>query len=246
MDWSISATPRLLISRIHWRAVVERESVRRVAFCLPLRSSRTPTPNCGRSITVCTARSTRPRLSPLTLPPTGGPIELDNTAQLVDIFSQGDPDLAAHFPSGFVGTKAHEPHDLQWADTFVAGQHKMNESDDLIPVPQRLFCVLKDSAGKVREAITGLWSAFVTLPSPGASLELVRAFSATTRATNAIGPTPCHKVSAASIFVRKHRLELGGGELINRLWLLAGHDVPISAALGQIAEGDTKHALAMT
>jgi hypothetical protein len=161
-----------------------------------------------------------------------GSIELDNTAEFVDILGQGAPDLAAHSPSGFVGTKTHDPHDLQWARAFFAGQHKMidfagqHEMNDLIPVPQRLFGVLKDRAGKVREAITGLWSAFVTLPSPGLSLELVRVFSATTRATNAIRPAPRHKVSAASIFVRKHRLELGGGELINRLWLLAGHDVP--------------------
>ena len=147
-------------------------------------------PAAGRSRST-PARSTRPRWSPLTLPPTGSPIELDNAAQLVDVFSQGDPDLATHSPSGVVATKTHDP---QWADTFVAGQHKMNESDDLIPVPQRLFGVLKDSADNVREAITGLWSAFITLPSPRASL---RAFSATPRATNAIGPTPCHKVKCS-------------------------------------------------
>jgi hypothetical protein len=149
-----------------------------------------------------------------------GSIDLDNTAEFFDILNQGTLDLVAHFPSGFVGTKTHEPHNVQWARGFFAGQHQM---DDPVPVPQRLFGVLKNRADKMRKAITGLSRAFVTLPTPGAVLEFVRVFSATTRATNAIGPTPRHKISGASIFVRKHRLKLGGGELINRLWSLASH-----------------------
>jgi hypothetical protein len=145
-------------------------------------------------------------------------VDLYNATKLLDIFNQGNPDLVAHFPSGLIGTKAHITHDLQRTHTFLANQHKVS---DLEPNSQRLVRVLKDRPGNMREAIAGLRSALVALPTPRAVWQFVWVLGTTARATHAFGPSARYKIGAASLLIGKHRVEFGGGKLMDWFWL--GH-----------------------
>ncbi len=87
---------------------------------------------------------------------------------------------------------------------------------DAEPVPKWLIGVLEDRSGDVRKPIAGLWSAIVTLPTPRMALQLVD-FRATPGTANVFRPTATDEISAASIFVGEHRLELSGGKLLDRL-----------------------------
>jgi hypothetical protein len=147
-------------------------------------------------------------------------VDLNNTAEFLNIFDQGNPDLVTHFPSGLIGTEAHVTHDLQGAHTLLTDQHEMG---DLEPIPQRLVRVLEDRAGNVREAIAGLRSALVTLPAPGAVRQPVGVLGTTARATNAFWPSARHQISATGVFIWKHRIEFGGSKLVDWLRLFLGH-----------------------
>jgi hypothetical protein len=119
---------------------------------------------------------------------------------------------------GAVASEAHDPLDLEGADTLLAGQHEVNDAK---PFPERLVRVLKDRPGDMREAIGGHWSAFVALPVERLAGQRER-ISAAARAFDAIGPAPCDQVSLASVFVRERRLELGDGHLMNWFWATHG------------------------
>ena len=34
-------------------------------------------------------------------------IDLDNSAEFINVFHKGDADFVTHFPSGFIGAKTH-------------------------------------------------------------------------------------------------------------------------------------------
>ncbi|VTZ48326.1 hypothetical protein MPC4_10276 [Methylocella tundrae] len=145
-----------------------------------------------------------------------GFINLDNSTQFYNVFDQRSPDLVAHFPRGFVGTEAHVAHDLKRAHPFLAGQHQVNDAK---PLAERLVGVLEDCSREVRKPIAGLWRALVALPAPRAARVLMGVLSAAARATNAVRPAARNEIGAASVFVRKHFLELGNAHLVD--WL--GH-----------------------
>jgi hypothetical protein len=147
-------------------------------------------------------------------------INFDDAAKLLDILHESGSDLVAHEPSGFVGTEAHVAHNLQGAHPLLAGEHQV---DDAIPFAKRLVGILKNGIDQDREPIAGgtARSTLRALPMPFARWQVVYCRIATTRAANALWPTPRLQVRFAGIFVRKHRLKLRDGELMKRLWLLA-------------------------
>lgn len=151
-------------------------------------------------------------------------VNLDHAAKLLNIFDQGDTDLVAHHPCGFVRAEAHVSHDLKGAHALLAGQHEVN---DAIPITQRFVGILKDRARKVREAIAGraTGGALGTLPVPLAGRQIIDGGVATTRAADAFGPAAGDKVGFASIFIGEQPLELSSGELGDGLGLFSvGHD----------------------
>src|SRR5271165_6614037 len=149
-------------------------------------------------------------------------INLDDAAQLFDIISQGDADLVAHKPSGLVGTEAHIAVELERTHSLFADQHQVN---DAIPVLERLVCVFKDRAGKVREAIA-LFRARVALPMPRHCRDRIDALGTAARATITFRPTARDQISDAVVFGLKQRVELRGGQLMYgfRLLCAAAHD----------------------
>ena len=148
-----------------------------------------------------------------------GFIHFHDAAEFVHVlFNKRRADLVAHEPRGFVGTEAHVAHDLQCAHALFAGQHKVN---DLKPLPQRLVGVLKDRARNVGEAIARRLATLVALPVQRIALQFGNV-SAAARAFNAFRPAPPDQIGAASVLVREHALEVGGGKLVDRL-RSAGH-----------------------
>jgi len=143
-------------------------------------------------------------------------VYFDNADQLAELLiTQRSSDLMAHEPRGFVGSKAHVAHDLQCADSLLAGQHQVNDAK---PLAQRLVGVLEDRPDENREPIA-LWQTILALPMPRLT-KRPNFVMAATRAVHAIGPAIAHQVCAARIFMRKHRLELGDAKLVNP-WLLS-------------------------
>jgi pimeloyl-ACP methyl ester carboxylesterase len=144
-------------------------------------------------------------------------VNLNDTNKLLEIFiGQRGANAMHHIPSRAVAAEAHNAVHLASADAFFACQHIVN---DVKPIAQRLIRVLEDRAGKVREAIAGraAGSALRALPMPLAGFEVIDAGIAATRAVDPVRPALGDKVSAASVFVWKHYLELGDGHL-NNLW----------------------------
>lgn len=77
-----------------------------------------------------------------------GFINLNNSAKLLNVLGEGDPDFVTHEPSGLVGTEPEKPLNLQRAHILLADKHQMRNSK---PVLERLVRVLKDCAGQMRE-----------------------------------------------------------------------------------------------
>src|SRR5712691_8085145 len=153
-------------------------------------------------------------------------VHFNDADQLAEFFiAQRSSDLMAHEPRGLVGAEAHIAHDLQCADTLLAGQHQVNDAE---PFAQRFVGVLEDRHDENREPID-LWQAILALPVPRLP-KCPNFVMAATRAIHAIGPAIAHQVGAARIFMRKQRLELGDAKLVNP-WLLSLdliHDRPLS------------------
>src|SRR6185437_6992743 len=141
-----------------------------------------------------------------------GFVNLDNAAEFFFGFTKRSAYFVAHQPSGFVGPKTHEAHDLQWAHSFFAGHHQV---DDAKPVAERLIRVFEDGPGDMGEAVGGLRSAVVALPVPRIALQLGHV-RATAGAFDALGPTPPDKVGATGVLIGEHGLELLGRKLLDR------------------------------
>src|ERR1700730_2505595 len=77
-------------------------------------------------------------------------IDLDDTAELSNIFHKRDADLVTHGPCCFIRAEAHIALNLQRAHALFAGQHQM---DDAIPIAQRLIGILDYCSGNMRKAI---------------------------------------------------------------------------------------------
>jgi hypothetical protein len=137
-------------------------------------------------------------------------VDLDNSAELVNVLHKCNADFVTHFPSGFIGTEPHVPINLKCAYSLFAGKHQVN---DAIPVAERFVRVLKDRAGYVRKAIAGFWSALIALPAPRMVWKLVWALCAAARATNAFRPPSCNEIGTARVLVREHLFKFRDGSI---------------------------------
>jgi hypothetical protein len=145
-----------------------------------------------------------------------GFINLDNAAKLIHVlFDQGRADFVAHEPSGFDRTKTHVAPDLARTHALLAGEHQVR---DLEPVAERLVGVLEDRPGNDRKPIAVL-GALLALPMPLARRQVIDSGIATTRAVNALGPTPGLQIGLAGILVidGEHPVKLGGSQLMDGL-----------------------------
>jgi hypothetical protein len=152
-------------------------------------------------------------------------INFDDTGQLLEFFvGERGANSMTHIPSRLIGTEAHIPIDLKRAHALLAREHQVN---DLEPHAQGLIGVFEDRPGKVREAVATLRSALIALPVPRLAVQLMRVLSAAARAEDAFWPSLTDKISAASVFIWEHRLELSRRKLMDwSLLLCARHGSP--------------------
>jgi len=144
-------------------------------------------------------------------------INLNDTAELLDVLDHCGFDFVAHEPSGFVRAEAHIAEDLEGAHALLADQHEMRDS---IPILQRLIRVLEDCPGQVRESIAFI-RAGVALPTKFHCRDRIDLCRAASRAMNALWPAPSYKVADAIFFGFKKFIELRRCQLMN--WFGAGH-----------------------
>jgi hypothetical protein len=149
-------------------------------------------------------------------------IDLDNAAELSNVFHKGNPDAVTHIPSRFQRTKPHITPNLASTYSFLAGKHQVN---DAIPIAERLVGIFENRARKVRETIRTSLSAIRAFPMPFTGLEAISPLAPAARAADAFRPALADKVSTASVLVRKHRLELGNAHLMDlRRLFCSGHN----------------------
>jgi hypothetical protein len=148
-------------------------------------------------------------------------IDFDNSAELIDVLHESGSNLVAHEPSGFIGAEAHVTMDLARANSLLAGQHKMNDTK---PIAERFIRVFENRPGDVGKAIA-FRRASVALPMPRLRGNWISLYSPATRAADAFRPPPADEVRTTSIFVGKHRFELGDAHLMNLRGLFcSSHD----------------------
>lgn len=152
-----------------------------------------------------------------------GFVHFNNADELAEVLIlQGDSDLVAHQPRGFVGTEAHISLNLQGADTLLAGQHQVNNAE---PFAQVFVGVLEDRADQHGEAVP-LRGAVMALPMERPAVEFVDVLMIAAWAVNTTGPAMIYEVGFAGFLVREHGLELGNGQLVDRTLLALFHGGP--------------------
>jgi hypothetical protein len=148
-------------------------------------------------------------------------IDLDNAAELIDVFHKGDADLMAHGPSCLIRAKPHDALHLEGRNALLTGQHHVNNAE---PVTKRLVCVFEDCPGDDRKPVA-VWRALFALPLPFSGFEVINSWVATTRTADSVRPSTGFEIAFACILMREHGIELSDGQLMNRLRLFgAGHD----------------------
>jgi hypothetical protein len=152
-----------------------------------------------------------------------GFINFNNTHKLAkSLVLQSSTDAVAHIPSRLVGAETHIAMNLPRADSFLAGQHQVN---DLEPVAQIDVCVLENRANKVREPISAAFPAVGALPFPFHGFERIDPITTTAGAMDALGPAITDQESVTGIFVREHGFKLTDGHLNDLAGLFrSGHD----------------------
>jgi len=149
-----------------------------------------------------------------------GFVNLNNSAELLNVLDHGGSDLVAHKPSGLVAAEAHVPVDLEGAHALLADQHQMGDS---VPIFQRLIRVLEDCPGQVRETIA-LVRASIALPVESHRRDGIDSLRATTRTTDALRPSASDQVPDAIVLRLEQRIELRCGQLVDGFRMFcAGH-----------------------
>jgi hypothetical protein len=115
-----------------------------------------------------------------------GFVDFDNADQFAELFiCEASANPVAHAPSGFVGASPDHAMDLQGADTFLAGEHQV---DDPKPLAERIFGVLKDGPDQHRKTVgRAFLGARVALPIENARAMLAHFWIAATWALDAFG-----------------------------------------------------------
>ena len=111
--------------------------------------------------------------------------------------------------------------DLMRAHTLLARQHVM---DDAEPVTKRFIRVFENRPCDMREAIAFRRTS-VALPMPRLRGNGLSLCSTAARAADTFWPALADEISTASVFVGKHRLELGDAHLMDlRRLFCSGHN----------------------
>jgi hypothetical protein len=149
-------------------------------------------------------------------------IDLNNSAELIDVLHESGSDFVAHEPSSPIRSEAHIAIDLQSAHSLFAGEHEM---DDAEPLPQRFVCILENRPGHMRKAVvSGARGALIAQPVPWHCAVPFDLHVATPRAGYAFRPTAAGEIGATSVFVGESFFPLGDGHLVDWLGLFgAGH-----------------------
>lgn len=150
-------------------------------------------------------------------------IDLDNAHEFAEfLIGQSGAHAVAHMPSGTIRAKAHHAVNLKGGNSFLAGQHEM---DDAEPLAKGLIRVLENRAGNVGEAVVGCGRrASIAQPIPFHRSVLFNVHIAATRASDALRPTMPDQICATLIFVRECLFPIGEGHLRDGFGLFgAGH-----------------------
>src|SRR5581483_1402406 len=98
-------------------------------------------------------------------------IDFHNTHELLKLgVHHGAADFVAHAQGRLVGAETHIPLNLQCANTFLAGQHQVNDAE---PFAQALIGVLEDGSHKHGEAVGATLAAVRAFPLEGHGGQLV-------------------------------------------------------------------------
>ena len=144
-----------------------------------------------------------------------GFIDLDNAHELAEVWIfHSRPQSHAHIPSGLIRTASDPAMDLQGADSLTRSDHEMQHAK---PGEQWIFGFLKNGSSLERKPIRRavILAALLALPMPRTRLARIYMVVSTTHALNAIGPATCEEVRPASLFGRKHPVEVGQSHLFN-------------------------------
>ena len=121
-----------------------------------------------------------------------------------------------HIPTGTIvrgGIFAEDDAmNLQRADTFLAGEHHVNDAE---PVAKRLVGVFEDGSDEMREAIRPALPAVRAFPLPFHRFEGICLDTPAARADDTLGPAVSDEVRATGIFMRERPFELGDCHLMN-------------------------------
>jgi hypothetical protein len=134
-------------------------------------------------------------------------VNLDNTHQLAKfLISQPSPQTMAHEPRRAVRARADHAMDLQGTDSFLAGQHQVQ---NLEPSQKRIIGILEDGARDDGEPIGRPFSraALHALPRKGTRFASVNLVILATRAQHAVRPALRHQVCLAGRFIGKHPIK---------------------------------------
>ena len=139
-------------------------------------------------------------------------VNLDNTDKLAKfLVLHSRPDAMAHVPSRSIGTGTDHAMNLEGTNSFLTGQHEMDDAEPCLEGHIRVF---EHGADRHRKSIERL-----VMRSIGHFIV------ATARAADAIGPAFAREIGATGILIREQRLKLRDGHLFGDLGLLgAGHD----------------------
>src|SRR6266508_2952896 len=133
-------------------------------------------------------------------------VNLDNTHELAEIrVGEASADTMAHIPSRPIRTETHHAMDLQSRNTFLAGQHKIDDFEPRLEPDVRVF---ENRSDQHREPIAALGNAFGALPMEGPSRDRVDVLVTTARANDALGPSASDQVLLTGVISRKQLFKL--------------------------------------
>jgi hypothetical protein len=142
-----------------------------------------------------------------------GFIDLDNSGELFKILiGERRANAMAHVPSRFIAPKAHVAVNLKGTHSLLAREHQVNDAE---PLAERLIGVFEDRSDEMRETIGDALGTVHALPLERHRLQLIDVRTTAAGAMDAIWPTASDKIDLTSLFIGKHRLELGDAKLMD-------------------------------
>jgi len=133
-------------------------------------------------------------------------IRFDNTNEFAEIFiRQAYPDAVAHGPRRAVAARADRAVNLDSGNSFLAGEHEVNDAE---PLAEGIFCVFEYRPDQHREAIGGpFFRTLIALPIERHGAVFAH-LSPAAGASDTLRPAARCQISATSILSGKRRLPL--------------------------------------